>query len=189
MRRDAPGASFSTTPPMGSSARVASTYHPSLDIVGATASVVCAVHCAGVALLLGIVPALQMVAQPWVDWYFLSASTMVGLMALIPGFRQHRHPMPLVMFVGGITALARNIIVLPPVHQGRLSHVGPRVIGGRQRRGHRRARSAGRSATHAWGPWGAPTAQQGRIGLGVVEVVRGESGRVHGDRCMCAVLV
>ena len=100
---------------MGSSARVASTYHPSLDIVGATASVVCAVHCAGVALLLGIVPALQMVAQPWVDWFFLSASTMVGLMALIPGFRQHRHPMPLVMFVGGITALAiTRAMRLPP---------------------------------------------------------------------------
>lgn len=100
---------------MGSSARVASTYRPSLDIVGATASVVCAVHCAGVALLLGIVPALQMVAQPWVDWLFLSASTMVGLMALIPGFRQHRHPMPLVMFVGGIAALAiARAMRLPP---------------------------------------------------------------------------
>ena len=100
---------------MGSSPRVTSTYRPSLDIVGAMASVVCAVHCAGVALLLGIVPALQMVAPPWVDWFFLSASTMVGLMALIPGFRQHRHPMPLVMFVGGITALAiTRAMRLPP---------------------------------------------------------------------------
>ncbi len=100
---------------MGSSLRATLTYRPSLDVIGATASVVCAVHCAGVALLLGILPALQLVAQPWVDWMFLGASTMVGLMALIPGYRQHRHPMPLVMFVGGITALGvTRAMRMPP---------------------------------------------------------------------------
>lgn len=90
---------------MGSSLHAGSTHRPSLDIVGATASVVCAVHCAGVALLLGVVPALQLVAMPWIDWLFLGASTLVGLMALVPGFRQHRHPMPLLLFVGGIAIL------------------------------------------------------------------------------------
>lgn len=87
----------------------------SLDIVGATASVVCAVHCAGVALLLGIAPALEIVSQPWVDWLFLGASMLVGLLALVPGFRQHRQPMPLLLFTGGITILCMaRLLRMPP---------------------------------------------------------------------------
>ncbi len=87
----------------------------SLDIVGAAASLVCAVHCTGVALVLGLVPALEIVAQPWVDWLFLGASTLLGVTALVPGYRQHRHPMPLVLFVGGISILfGARLLHLPP---------------------------------------------------------------------------
>jgi hypothetical protein len=86
----------------------------SLDIVGAAASLVCAVHCMGVALVLGLVPALEIVAQPWVEWLFLGASTLLGVTALVPGYRQHRHPMPLVLFIGGIAILfAARLLRLP----------------------------------------------------------------------------
>ena len=77
----------------------------SLDIVGVAASFVCAVHCTGVALVLGLAPALEIVAQPWVEWLFLGASTLLGVTALVPGYRLHRHPMPLVLFIGGISIL------------------------------------------------------------------------------------
>ena len=77
----------------------------SLDVIGATTSLVCAVHCAGVGVLLGIAPAFDVIAQPWVDWLFLGASTLVGLFALVPGYRRHRHSLPLALFIGGITAL------------------------------------------------------------------------------------
>lgn len=77
----------------------------SLDIVGVAASFVCAVHCAGVALVLGLAPALEIVAQPWVEWLFLSASLLLGVTALVPGYRLHRHPMPLVLFITGISVL------------------------------------------------------------------------------------
>jgi len=87
----------------------------SLDVVGATASFVCAVHCAGVTLLLGVAPALEIVAQPWLEWLFLSASMLVGLLALVPGYRQHRRPLPLALFTGGIAILLiTRLLHVPP---------------------------------------------------------------------------
>jgi len=87
----------------------------SLDVIGATTSLVCAVHCAGVGVLLGIAPALDVIAQPWVDWLFLGASTLVGLFALVPGYRRHRHRLPLALFIGGIaTLLITRLLHVPP---------------------------------------------------------------------------
>jgi hypothetical protein len=88
---------------------------PSLDVIGATTSLVCAVHCAALAVLLGIAPALDVLAQPWVDWCFLGASTLVGLAALVPGYRRHRHPLPPALFIGGIAALFfTRLLRVPP---------------------------------------------------------------------------
>jgi MerC mercury resistance protein len=78
---------------------------PSLDAVGATASVACAVHCAAVALFLGASPAISLLAAPWVDWAFLAVSAMIGVGALFPGYRRHGLRAPLVMFAFGISLL------------------------------------------------------------------------------------
>ena len=95
----------------------------SLDVVGATASFFCAVHCAGVTLLLGIAPALEIVEQPWLDWLFLSASMLIGLLALVPGYRQHRRPLPLALFIGGITILLITRLLHVPTSMLELSLV------------------------------------------------------------------
>ncbi len=76
-----------------------------LDTVGATASLMCAVHCAIAALFLGVAPALSFFAAPWIDWAFLAASAVIGLAALIPGYRLHRVRRPLALFVLGMTLL------------------------------------------------------------------------------------
>jgi MerC mercury resistance protein len=78
---------------------------PSLDAVGATTSVVCAVHCAIVALFLGAAPAIPILAASWVDWAFLAVSAAVGLASLIPGYRLHRARRPLALFALGIALL------------------------------------------------------------------------------------
>ena len=80
---------------------------PSLDVMGATASMVCAVHCAVVAVFLGALPAAaSFLAAPWVEWVFLALSTIIGVGALLPGYRQHRQRAPLLLFAGGIAMLA-----------------------------------------------------------------------------------
>jgi len=81
------------------------TGRPSLDTVGATASFACAVHCAVVALMLGVMPAASFLAAPWIDWAFVTVSMLVGLAALLPGFRVHRRRAPLALFITGISAL------------------------------------------------------------------------------------
>jgi len=108
---------------MAVSAHSSAAQHRSLDVVGATASFVCAVHCAAVTLLLGIAPALEIVAQPWLEWLFLSASMLVGLLALVPGYRQHRHPLPLALFVCGITILLITRLLHVPTSMLELSLV------------------------------------------------------------------
>jgi hypothetical protein len=77
----------------------------SLDIVGATTSLVCAIHCAIVALLLGALPAASFLAASWVEWAFLSASTLIGVIALVPGYRRHGRRTPMVLFLLGIAIL------------------------------------------------------------------------------------
>ena len=90
-------------------------HRPSLDTVGATASLACAVHCAVVALLFGALPAASLLAAPWIDWAFLGASTAIGLFALVPGYRRHHLRTPLVLFTIGITILTTlRVLRVPP---------------------------------------------------------------------------
>ena len=77
----------------------------SLDTVGATASAVCAVHCAIVALFLGAAPAISLLDATWVDWAFLGISAAVGFASLIPGYRKHGARQPLALFALGIALL------------------------------------------------------------------------------------
>ncbi len=87
----------------------------SLDAVGVTTSLVCAVHCAVVALMLGALPAMSLFAAPWVDWVFLSISIGVGVFALVPGYRRHRLLTPLVLFATGIAILLiMRLMRIPP---------------------------------------------------------------------------
>jgi hypothetical protein len=91
------------------------TIHGSLDFVGATTSFVCAVHCAVVALLLGAMPAMSFLASPVLEWLFLGASAAIGLAALLPGYRVHRQPAPMILFTLGIGSLtALRSMHLPP---------------------------------------------------------------------------
>ena len=91
------------------------TVRPTLDAMGATASFVCAVHCMVVALLLGVMPTLALLAASWIEWAFLATSTAIGLFALVPGYRRHRVWMPLALFTLGIAVLATlRALLVPP---------------------------------------------------------------------------
>ncbi len=91
--------------PMGISAPTLPHSRATLDHVGVTASLACAVHCVVVALLLGAMPAASLLAAPWIDWAFLALSTGIGLLALVPGYRRHGQRAPLALFAAGIVLL------------------------------------------------------------------------------------
>jgi MerC mercury resistance protein len=100
---------------MGISAQTVPLNRATLDHVGATASLACAVHCVAVALLLGGMPAASTLAAPWVDWAFLGVSTGIGLLALVPGYRRHGRRVPLALFAIGLAILLSvRALQLPP---------------------------------------------------------------------------
>lgn len=81
------------------------TGRPALDTIGATASIVCAVHCVLVALAMGALPALGLIADPRIEWGFLALSAGIGIAALVPAYGHHRRRAPLAIFAVGIAVL------------------------------------------------------------------------------------
>lgn len=84
-----------------------------LDRVGIGVSIACAIHCVGAALLAAspafaasLVPSLGESLE-WAETAFLWMALGVGLVALLPAYlREHRKPLPLVLFVTGIGLVA-----------------------------------------------------------------------------------
>jgi hypothetical protein len=79
---------------------------PVLDGLGATASIICAVHCVAVALLLGALPAIGALADPRIEWSFLAFSAVIGAWSLLPARRHHHDRAPLTAFLAGMLVLA-----------------------------------------------------------------------------------
>ncbi len=63
-----------------------------LDRAGATASFLCAIHCALMPLVITLLPllGLSFLASEPVEWALLAASAILGSWSLCLGFRQHR---------------------------------------------------------------------------------------------------
>ncbi len=63
-----------------------------LDRAGATASFLCAIHCALMPLVVALLPllGLSFLASEPVEWALLAASATLGSWSLCLGFRQHR---------------------------------------------------------------------------------------------------
>jgi hypothetical protein len=84
-----------------------------LDHAGITASVLCAIHCIVLPLLLGGLTAggLTATGVAWlrnesVEWVFLISSFSIGVFGLLPGYRRvHRHKRCLWLFSIGVLSI------------------------------------------------------------------------------------
>jgi hypothetical protein len=79
-----------------------------LDRLGAAASLVCAVHCAAMPLLIGLLPliGLGFLAEERTEWALVGLSIGVGSVSLIPSYaRKHRHWRPLLLFAFGASLI------------------------------------------------------------------------------------
>jgi hypothetical protein len=75
-----------------------------LDRFGAAASLACAVHCAAMPLLIGLLPLVGMsfLASEVAEWSLVSLSLGVGSLSLLPSYaRKHRQWRPLLIFAFG----------------------------------------------------------------------------------------
>src|SRR5260370_16077076 len=75
------------------------------DILGISASVLCAIHCAVLPLLLASLPVLgiNILHNASFEYGMIALAFLVGSLALLHGFRRHhRHPGPWLLFTAGV---------------------------------------------------------------------------------------
>lgn len=90
------------------SAPVSTARRSRLDTAGSITAGVCAVHCLVTPLLLtfGWLGAFGALVSERFEVVFVGASLIIGLLSLGPAFiRQHRDPLPLLLFVAGLGTL------------------------------------------------------------------------------------
>lgn len=106
--------------------------HAFLDRFGATGSLVCAVHCAAMPLLLAAIPSLGLAA--WLGDSFEAAFvvfvTLVGMLSLLWGYRRHRRVRALGILALGLATLWAGLLY-GPLHHGSVAvHAVVMTFGG-----------------------------------------------------------
>ena len=102
-----------------------------LDRIGATGSLVCAVHCALLPLLIALLPSLGVAAWLGDDFErgFVIFATLFGLAILAWSYRRHRTLRALALLVPGLAALWAGILI-EPLHHALLPHAMVMTLGG-----------------------------------------------------------
>ena len=87
------------------------------DKAGATASMICAVHCVAVPLLLAILPVIGLtwLDNPWVDRSFFFLAFIFVVLAHPRGYAQHRRCIPAFIALIGLIAIFLAILVFERV--------------------------------------------------------------------------
>lgn len=102
-----------------------------LDRLGATGSLLCAIHCALLPLLIAVLPTLGIAA--WLDdgfeRGFVAFATLLGLFTLIWGYRRHRAVRALWLLLPGLAALWLGI-GYAPLHHSVAAHAVAMTLGG-----------------------------------------------------------
>jgi hypothetical protein len=101
-----------------------------VDRVGATASMLCAVHCALLPFVLALLPliGLEFLAGHTFERIFVGCAAVLACASLVTAYRRHRHPHALFLMVPGIALLCVGIVVNLDVHV--LVHTACVVTGG-----------------------------------------------------------
>src|SRR6476619_8482533 len=97
--------------------------HPVLDRLGATGSLVCAIHCALLPLLIALLPSLGIAVWLGDDFErgFVLFATLLGSFTLVWGYRRHRVVRALGLLVPGLAALW-IAVSYAPLHHALVPH-------------------------------------------------------------------
>lgn len=100
------------------------------DKVGFAASLVCAVHCALLPLVMAFMPAVLLRAGGWLDWdqAFVVFATLLGATTLTLGYRRHREFHAWALLAPGLMLVwAASFTSL---HDHTSAHLALMVVGG-----------------------------------------------------------
>jgi hypothetical protein len=90
-----------------------------LDALGIGASLLCAVHCAVLPVLVTLLPllGLHMRGNEKLEHALLACTFVIGVAALLSGYRRHRQLQPLLWFLAGFAGLLLGHYRLRPAWQ------------------------------------------------------------------------
>lgn len=101
-----------------------------VDRVGATASLLCAVHCALLPFVLALLPliGLEFLAGPTFERMFVACAAALAAASIVVGYRRHRRPQALWLVLPGIALLLFGVALSPELHV--IVHTASVVTGG-----------------------------------------------------------
>lgn len=101
-----------------------------VDRVGATASLLCAVHCMLLPFVLALLPliGLEFLAGHTFERIFVACAAVLASTSILVAYRRHRHPQALFLMVPGIVLLLFGVAINLDVHV--LVHTASVVTGG-----------------------------------------------------------
>jgi hypothetical protein len=104
---------------------------PLLDRLGATGSLLCAIHCALLPILIALLPSLGIAV--WLgegfEQGFVVFASLFGLAVLAWSYRRHRTLRALALLVPGLVALW-TAVLFPPLHHSLVPHAVAMTFGG-----------------------------------------------------------
>ncbi len=102
-----------------------------LDKFGTTSSIVCAVHCALLPIVISILPALGLSFLVWsgFEWAFVCFASLLGLFSLWMGYQRHRVYRALLFLIPGLLLVWMGVLV-PDIHHNVLLHAVVMSVGG-----------------------------------------------------------
>lgn len=105
--------------------------HRLIDRFGATGSLVCALHCALLPLLVAALPSLGFAAWLSDDFErgFVLFASLLGVFSLAWGWRRHRAMRALGLMLLGLAVLWAAVLY-PPLHQSLVPHAVAMTFGG-----------------------------------------------------------
>lgn len=102
-----------------------------LDKFGTTSSIVCAMHCALLPIVISILPALGLSFLVWsgFEWAFVCFASLLGLFSLWMGYKRHRVYRALLFLIPGLLLVWMGVLV-PEIHHAVVLHAVVMSVGG-----------------------------------------------------------
>jgi len=101
------------------------------DNIGMTASLLCAVHCAVVPLLITSLPLLGLgfLANPWFEWSMITFALCIGVYAIsLSYFRVHRRLLPTLLLLLGFAIIITGHIFITSWREAIVVPIGGLLI-------------------------------------------------------------
>ncbi|MGV8940900.1 MAG: MerC domain-containing protein [Lysobacter sp.] len=105
--------------------------HRLLDRLGAYGSLLCAIHCALLPVVIALLPALGLMSMgsDRFEQAFVAFATLLGVFSLAQGYRRHGVVRALWLLIPGLSVLWLAVLY-PPLHQSLVPHAIVMTLGG-----------------------------------------------------------